>query len=1448
MRLISTKPVLLFVLSVAFIGFLAISVSAAGCWDLDSQSNCESSADSFNCMWYEAGEGWCASDSGGCCEMKGCWLYDGDKTTCEAQTTLGCTWASNQFYENGWCYINPSTSYLSNGTSVSGEDIGCCSQPGCWDRNGINDTHCESEDFMEGICSWKTQAQDPYCTDSVGCCMMSFCDELTNESNCNYVASVGPPCSWSGSACVDQGFSGISGADSCIDSGGFWNATTSTCSMATFIGDVHCWFADYNENVCTNITGCSYCNATNVLNDTSACYSNTLGWCQGHEALWTNSGAVEVVQDIAGDSLACVDIQIQSACDCGPLPGCHWNESSESVGEYCISGVAQCNLNYEEIVYDQCADAPNKTECDVLKNSYFMPCVWNLTGTGLCDFDYISGGGFGDDKGTEDFEFNDLMDEQSCQFAGGIWNTVQIDAYGNSEAWCEFGFGVGFEQCNDSCWACEYQDNGTAWDTALSAELQCNESSAGGSSCSFVSFGGTQDGMDRWGWCDFPMAMDFFGGGNCEESCYDCFDSGMCNDSLASCTWVDDPMNWGPGWCDPAGVAQAMVCNSTNAVPCTGETNCDINGHNWTNEFLTDPITGIAIWVCIPNGTADSSIELCNIPGDEDANGLADCADDACIQYPSCGYGMSPVAGTASSSGGIMLPPGMEWDVCYQFDDTNQTACEAQVIVDGDSYINSTCRSNSSYADLPSHLNETQLCFYHVAPGGASASNWCDPIFEQQMMGGMDMGKPPTPIGEDVSGDADGLDHLDIIHVGIMDDPQTMDIGLPVFNITDWAGCYDQLSGEVNGTFYRYIDSDGDDTVGCTATDGTYDGFDYKLVLSVTFNGTDDEVQKAAYRCVDSTNNIWSPHGASLTFMDDACFASPPAESPDAGLFNGVNILMFEKSDFGVLTNDLRVLVATVGQDYNETNVTDEAGPFYYTPGAIDFKMEDCFGFVDMDGDGLTPSQDPDCMFIKNMGFIPFENCGDGIDNNADGVTDCDDPMCTYTPMCASGTAFNYDADSSDTTSPTVIFHAADSFNDSAFIKFDTNEPANGTVFFYLEDSNCQAINYTMYDVGDPYCSGDWCGYDDYKLWHDLPIDNYVNNYYAIGYELANGTTYYYKYKVCDPSDNCATSACSNFTTKAGVTTFYFDMNPPSGFTIKTPWATGGQTYSQQVDQTQTKDINITVECSASGYSMVLVGVDVKAAQDIDFTDFICSDSTNLIGMPSTKWDSLLFDLSVDWVEITWATGGDSAVIYHCDDDGTDCTAVTDYLDCIVGASSVTCSIPTTLGFSAYKVITTTDSTTIPVVTSGSGGGGVSVSANTTTNTTVSDDEEEDEDDEDETYAPSTGAAVANEKKFNLPSFENLNFSDEDKPIIYAVIVVIIIAIVGLFWWWKKQSKKPYRSSPASFSRPFSSQSKRRRLSSAMGSIRNSVSRRRPLSSYSSNSSLDSYGFNVKKK
>jgi hypothetical protein len=181
-------------------------------------------------------------------------------------------------------------------------------------------------------------------------------------------------------------------------------------------------------------------------------------------------------------------------------------------------------------------------------------------------------------------------------------------------------------------------------------------------------------------------------------------------------------------------------------------------------------------------------------------------------------------------------------------------------------------------------------------------------------------------------------------------------------------------------------------------------------------------------------------------------------------------------------------------------------------------------------------------------------------------------------------------------------------------------------------------------------------------------------------------------------------SACSNFTTETTAKNFVFKMGLPPGFKMNIPaWGlqNDNMTYGQQTNASSAKDINITVKCPDEGYQMTLVGVDLLKAKDLDFSSaFTCDASEDLIGMNSTKWQSLLYELSVDYVLITWATTGD--IIYHCDDDGENCEDVTDYAECTSTANGTTCKIPVTLGFSTYTIGTSSS----PPPSGGGGGGG----------------------------------------------------------------------------------------------------------------------------------------------
>ncbi|MBT4417511.1 hypothetical protein HOC80_05415 [archaeon] len=1274
-----------------------------------NQASCLSSSDNVVCAWLNPGQEWCSPTSSGCCDQVSCQAYNGDITGCNnVASDLGCSWNDNQYNQNMWCPISSSNPYMPNGMPVIGTNIGCCTSEMCSDAAGTNQTYCDGSEtnFMNSICSWETQATNPYCPDATGCCGLPDCGDVTTQTDCEYLMSKGQSCDWSGSICSSGGYDSYDGADSCVDGGGTWNGTAcETPDYTDEASNARCWFADNQVSVCGNITGCVYCVAgsgyAGIANETSFCFNKQANWCEGHSPGAFAEGDPE--------AMTCSDIQLGVTCDCGPVPGCHWTNSSATTGAFCSSGVPQCDLDYDSLEFQQCEDATTSGDCNNLAADYFLPCTWN-TGENACLFDFMAGGS-GDQKGSMDFEFTDIMDEENCQFAGGSWNNVVIDSYGNTDSWCDFGFGAGMDTCNNSCWACEMQSDGTGWGSSTLAQNECETSNAVVNGCEFISFGGTQGMGDRWGWCDYPGGSEFFGG-SCETMCYDCFGDDMCTTSAADCGWTEDP--YGGGWCDPSSLAN-LQDPTLNCLAAKTETQCgtlaDETVCQWNSTYVIDPFNGQSMSVCIEDG---ASPEICFMPGDEDENGLADCQDPVCSSDPMCGFGMG--FGGEMMTDSFMLPPGMEQDLCFAYDDTNQSTCEAYV-------INQTLVFNGStrgFAGLPAHLNNQVLCYYHTAPSGAQETEWCDPVFHEMMMGDMD-NAPPIMLGTDATGDASSIDCLDITELGIKNEMQKMVIGVPVVNITDFAGCDKKIPGNStqNGTFYRYLDTDDNGATGCTANGGSegdidLDGYDYKIVMQGTWNGTSSNNVLSAYECADSTANTWAPKSAALTFKDDFCLMEGGPGS------QGINAVILTKNDFGIGSDNLRIYITTVFDD--ETDPIDTLGPFYFTPGSIDFIGEDCFGFVDKDGDGDLPSDDADCSFINNLGFMPFEDCGDGIDNNADGLTDCNDYMCTFTPMCNGN--FGFSASGTDNTAPQVIYHTVDAFDIGAFVKFDTNEPANGSVLFYSNDSTCTTLNKSLHDTGDPMCIGAWCDFDDYKLWHDLPIDNFAGAppAWKLGYDLTNGTTYFYRYKVCDPDSNCATSACVNFTTKGIQPQYYFDMEPPTGFSVKMPWDIEGSGFAKQVNFSVAKNIDINITCADAGYEIRLVGADIKGAQDLDVSSIVCSGSTGLIGMTSTVWNQLLFGLSVDYVEITWAVEEGATTAQHCDNDGLNCVDVNDYLDCVTTDTSWTCKIPLTLGFSTYKVVTPTGEVASATVSAGSGGA---------TAEGLSNDEEEEEEEAD---------------------------------------------------------------------------------------------------------------------
>lgn len=92
-------------------------------------------------------------------------------------------------------------------------DIGCCDMKGCWDYDG-NETKCVNNTAFMGnqqqLCTWMSKENDPWCPDDTGCCYMKWCGEINNSEDCAKMQTdLMMPCVWNEGSCQDSGGGGF---------------------------------------------------------------------------------------------------------------------------------------------------------------------------------------------------------------------------------------------------------------------------------------------------------------------------------------------------------------------------------------------------------------------------------------------------------------------------------------------------------------------------------------------------------------------------------------------------------------------------------------------------------------------------------------------------------------------------------------------------------------------------------------------------------------------------------------------------------------------------------------------------------------------------------------------------------------------------------------------------------------------------------------------------------------------------------------------------------------------------------------------------------------------------------------------------------------------------------------------------------------------------------------
>jgi len=601
--------------------------------------------------------------------VQNCWDYDGNQTAC--QSLNYCNWFPDDF--------------------APGPDNGWCDEIECWNYN--DQTACETG----AGCIWKTSSGGSWCEE-----LSCYTADFTNQTNCEATLNQtnGLECVWTaGPNLCDPLFTHSDCSDfdgnelGCYDTYYCeWNGTSCLEPAFTDFGDNPPCAVLPVQDLCEKIIGCS----------------------------WTGSFCTGLDQGIA-----CTDINESDFCNNIPMLStcCEWSGGS-------------CNATFSPACYDNMQPPPlgasfcedynsfqNQTLCtQIAASPWYMPCMWDNT-TSECHFNgdaFFGSGGGG---------FDDITSKGSCESAGGIWQSetyVDFDGITRTDSWCEFGF-VG--NCDASCWACEYQQDGSAWGSSTAAQTACQNSATG-----YCQFNADTNAINGLGWCD-PADQFFTGGGNCDSNCRDCdfmnAPQTACDASPAQCKWLTDPSDNTIGWCEKA---NAKTCTD-DCFSCYDQTNCETYGNGGNNSCEWD-----INYYCKPAGFSG---EVCFDSIDNDGNGLFDCADPACGFDTFCGgqllgncgvYGdqSSCQAATTLFGNCVWLTDdwgswcGMPGEQCWELDD-NQTECDAASGCGWDTGNGGFCEVNVTQDDGCENYNPTNKTVCEADPNCMFSPDPWDP-------------------------------------------------------------------------------------------------------------------------------------------------------------------------------------------------------------------------------------------------------------------------------------------------------------------------------------------------------------------------------------------------------------------------------------------------------------------------------------------------------------------------------------------------------------------------------------------------------------------------------------------------------------------------------------------------------------------------------------------------
>jgi len=1104
------------------------------CSDITTERGC---MDTFYCFW-NFGNATCNEPGGmgsgpNFFEMKnpGCFIFDYSQAVC--QNVTGCSW-------------NAGTSKC-EGLETAG--VGC--------GNITNSTMCNSIPMLSKCCEWRgTTCEETFlttCWDQMeqppeGAMFCEDYNSYDNQQLCDQIA--GPPwfmpCQWDAEEeqCHFKGdnFFGenqtgklfeIDNKMACESAGGQW-ITESYCDgeIAVPAGrcepkfdqmnncDKACFACELQGNGSAHADGAAAetaCEESKMgcqfVNDTTA--PNGFGYCEVKGIF--KSGAAG---DCQNDCNGCTYLpNAQVMCDSSKA-GCKWN-----------SALNVCVDNTEYTCSDACDRCYDTASCVNYGRGAPGACTWSDESM-LCQnangqaTEVCWNGDDDNDDGMVDCADSQCVADPAC----GATTGVNCFLYKNNEScfnatgcawmsdswggWCdmkgamcwqESGDQAGCAALNDSCswWpamggaSCEldWENIGEPCWAHMNNQTACEADTA--NNCTWT----LDDKGGMGGFCDYlPIAQG--------DGCYEIRNNATCL-ANASCTWLQDGPDPQFGHCD---IALMEHCRDLQS----NLTACD-----------ADPMCRSLTGYCDPIGfggqnTGEGGMNCPLFNGDE----------ASCLEQTGCAYMVNQMGGGCDINRTCSQP-------LYA---NNQTLCEAAGCVhkawtEQQPWVEcypeeESCFRNQTLQQNATACNESAACTWrqfnqgdpgHCEPdlftnqdpgsctgaGGIWVDGFCNDAKSVQSFQSMEMGAP-VMLGVD-DDDSAGGDETEIIGFGMKDMEKDFGFGAMVLDLSQSAICNGQYlengqqgQGNQETKYFLYLDTDGSQTGNCAAHhDALQTGYEFFFSYGASSGESSVTETMIAYRC---NGGAWAATDIKLSaFRSMMCqqIGGPMLAVDKGGLMR-----------FPALYNpeeEMRVVVAIANGSGNRSSVSDYAGPGWYTPGAVDFELEDVFG------QGVNTAKYED---VLRQGFNAYEDCYNDVDDDKDALIDCNDYDCAYAQVCAN---IGVNAPGfEDKLTPMIVGVKIEQYPDAALVMYDTNKPANGTLHFYGNDSTCAGNEVAIFDVGIQKRST----VREFKVWHSGHL-----NQETLGYALQAGTKYYFKLEICDDDDKCAKSKCSELKT-----------------------------------------------------------------------------------------------------------------------------------------------------------------------------------------------------------------------------------------------------------------------------------------------------------------------------